>query len=59
VTSITGIINYFKLETPVLNSDEIDLLAKSINPVRLKNNPVYISEEASRYIYLRAFNFQK
>ena len=59
VTSITEIINYFKLETPLLNNDEIDLLAKSVNPVRLKNNPVYISEEASRYIYSRALNAQK
>ncbi len=32
---------------------EIDLLKKSVNPVRLKNNPVSLSEEAAELLYRR------
>ena len=31
--------------------EEIDLLSKSVNPVRLKNNPVALTEEALRELY--------
>ncbi len=32
---------------------ELDLLTRSVNPTRLKNNPVYLSEETLRGIYER------
>lgn len=41
-----------ELKQPVLNTlGEIDILAKSVNPVRLKNNPIYLSEEVLRNLY--------
>lgn len=41
-----------ELKQPVLNApEELDILAKSVNPVRLKNNPVYLSEEVLRNLY--------
>jgi len=35
------------------NTEELDILAKSVNPVRLKNNPVYLSEEVLKNFYLK------
>lgn len=41
-----------ELKQPVLNApEELDILASSVNPVRLKNNPVYLSEEVLRNLY--------
>ena len=41
-----------ELKQPVLNApEELDILAQSVNPVRLKNNPVYLSEEVLRNLY--------
>ena len=31
--------------------NEIEVLASSVNPVRLKNNPVFLDSEAIRYLY--------
>lgn len=31
--------------------NDLDILAKSVNPVRLKNNPVYLSENTLRKLY--------
>lgn len=33
--------------------NDIDILVKSVNPIRLKNNPVRLSEEVIRMIYVR------
>lgn len=41
-----------ELKQPDLNApEEFDFLVKSVNPVRLKNNPVYLSEKALRNLY--------
>lgn len=41
-----------ELKQPVLNvPDELDILANSVNPIRLKNNPVYLSEEVLYNLY--------
>ncbi len=41
-----------ELKQPVLNTlEELDILAKSVNPIRLKNNPIYLSEEVLRNLY--------
>jgi alcohol dehydrogenase class IV len=45
----------FALELPFPQSknreEEIDILTHSVNPVRLKNNPVELDEDAIRFIY--------
>ncbi len=41
-----------KLKQSILNSsEELDIFASTVNPVRLKNNPVYLSEEVLRSLY--------
>jgi len=43
-----------ELKQPVLNTQwELDILANSVNPVRLKNNPVYLSKEELRNLYAK------
>ncbi len=42
----------FQTETPEnFRTEELDLLVASVNPVRLKNNPVALSSEAIRSLY--------
>ena len=42
-----------ELKQPVLNSpDELAILIQSVNPIRLKNNPVYLSEEVLHDLYV-------
>ena len=46
------ILDYFEMEIPELRSpEELDILTSSVNPVRLKNNPVVLDKEAIREIY--------
>jgi len=37
-------------------AEDIDILTASVNPTRLKNNPVFLSEEVLKNIYLKAVN---
>lgn len=39
------------LMNPVVDENQIEILAKSVNPVRLKNHPIAITEEGFREIY--------
>lgn len=36
--------------------DDIEMLSQSVNPIRLKNNPVKLSDEAIRTIYREVLN---
>lgn len=43
-----------RLEVPVIkNQNEMDILKSSVNPVRLKNNPVKLGEKDIEELYLR------
>ena len=45
------------LESPKLQkSEDIEILTKSVNPVRLANNPIVPDEETIKKIYLSIFN---
>ena len=39
-----------------LNEEQLSLLANSVNPIRLKNNPVQIMEDDINYIYTNIFD---
>lgn len=39
-----------------LNDEQLSLLANSVNPIRLKNNPVQIMEDDINYIYTNIFD---
>lgn len=39
-----------------LNEDQLSLLVNSVNPIRLKNNPVQIMEDDINYIYTNIFD---
>ena len=39
-----------------LNEEQLTLLANSVNPIRLKNNPVQIMEDGINYIYTNIFD---
>lgn len=46
-----------ELKQPTVNvPEELDILVKSVNPVRLKNNPVYLSEQVLRNLYSKITN---
>lgn len=58
------LLKYLEVEFPKLsNPSDMDVLVKSVNPVRLKNNPVALDEKAITEIYTNVFcvgnNFQK
>ena len=42
-----------ELQNPVSSRrfDELDILRKSVNPIRLKNNPVLLKDEAIQSLY--------
>ena len=49
-------MDQYEMKNPVVLSDrneEIDILTKSVNPVRLKNNPVQFTEEELKQMYER------
>lgn len=51
-----AMVDALELPRPQLRSeDELELLVHSVNPVRLKNNPVPLSEEAIRGLYKNIF----
>lgn len=47
------IMSEMELQNPVSGNKEaeLDILSKSVNPVRLKNNPVGIDEAKAKYLY--------
>lgn len=45
------ILRDMKLSVPVLRDDDMGILIKSVNPVRLKNNPVSLTTEMIEYLY--------
>ena len=50
------ILNLLELEFPKLNNpEELDVLVNSVNPTRLKNNPVELDNEAILTIYKNIF----
>ena len=53
----------FSLGMPELRSEHIetdlDVLSSSVNPVRLKNNPVALDQNTLRYLFERVFSFTK
>ena len=42
---------YFKNDTVTFETKDIALLAASVNPTRLKNNPIVLSEETLTELY--------
>ena len=45
------ILRDMELSVPVLRDDDMGILTKSVNPVRLKNNPVSLTIEMIEYLY--------
>lgn len=50
---IRGFVGEMNFTVPKADADQIDALAKSVNPVRLKNSPVAIDENDARNIYVK------
>ena len=46
-----SILNKLELSKPRVNETDYDILKKSVNPVRLKNNPVQLDENTINYLY--------
>ena len=42
------------LENPKPTNDELDILVDSVNPVRLKNNPVELDKDSIKDIYVKS-----
>lgn len=55
VKRIIDVISHFKLEIPEVSLEEIDVFSASVNPVRLKNSPIYICEKTAKEIYINSF----
>ncbi len=59
LTSISSLLSELGLDKPIPGKDregEIKLLCKSVNPVRLANNPYFISEVVIGFLYDRIVN---
>lgn len=52
VNLFTKIIDDLSLKTPKATHEQLALLNNSVNPVRLKNNPVKLDKEAIKELYL-------
>ena len=51
-----NIMAYLKLSAPELRArEDLETLAKSVNPVRLGNNPVPLTEEVLYHLYEKVF----
>lgn len=46
-----GILRELDINPPEISPDKLDILTKSVNPTRLKNNPVELTPEAIRNLY--------
>jgi len=55
VQGFRNLMSELDMQSPVSNSreEELTLLSRSVNPVRLKNNPVAIDEQQARTLYER------
>ena len=51
---IMELFNYFKLTIPSVSEEELNILVSSVNPDRLKNNPVELNNESIRNIYIKS-----
>lgn len=51
VEKIRFVINYFDLEKPTVSKDAIELFSRNVNPIRLKNSPIFIDSNAANEIY--------
>ena len=51
---IIELFNYFKLTIPSVSEEELNILVSSVNPDRLKNNPVELNNESIRNIYIKS-----
>ena len=51
VAKFEGILQQFELAIPKASDDDYAILKKSVNPVRLKNNPVGLDENAIDELY--------
>lgn len=51
VKKFVSVFDYLKLEIPKANRAEIEVLKKSVNVERLKNNPVKLDNEDIEYLY--------
>lgn len=59
-TCVTDAIGYleslneqlFKNDKIIMNKEDIDILVKSVNPTRLKNNPLELTEDMIRSLYM-------
>lgn len=59
VAKFCEIKNQLGLDAPVMsNKDDLEVLAKSVNPVRLKNNPVALDEKTLKELYIKIFNLK-
>ena len=63
-TCVTDAIGYleslneqlFKNDKIIMNESDIDILVKSVNPTRLKNNPLELTEDMIRSLYMDIIN---
>lgn len=51
IESFKGILEEFQIKAPEASKEELQILAASVNPVRLKNNPVRLDSEALYNLY--------
>lgn len=59
VAKFIDIKNQLGLDAPKLqNENELEVLSKSVNPVRLKNNPVTLDEETLKRLYIKIFSLK-
>lgn len=57
VEKFEKLLNNFELKIPEMNNyKELEILSDSVNPVRLKNNPVKLSKETLTSLYKEIFN---
>lgn len=53
-----GIISEFEMETPVINDQQLEELVDAVNIERLGNNPVYLSKNDLKYVYLNTLKLK-
>ena len=58
IKMVQDMIDQMSLQRPIPKNalSELDLLVHSVNPIRLKNNPIFLSEEVIKEIYSVVLN---
>ena len=51
-----SLLNKLNISSVTPNENDIEVLAKSVNPIRLRNNPIELTEEVLRELYLNILN---